>query len=67
MSPVYCWYSQLCPTITQVGLKAPAPLLDLPALSHQAGRHHLKLQLRHQPWYRHSLAWPSKVSQTLIV
>ena len=32
-------------TITQVGLKAPNPLLVLPALSHQAGRHHLKLPL----------------------
>ena len=30
-------------TIAQVGLKAPDPLLDLPALSHQAGKHHLKL------------------------
>ena len=41
-------------TITQVGLKACDPLLNLPALSHQAGRHHLKLQPRHQPRYRHS-------------
>ena len=54
-------------TITQVGLKAPDPLLDLPAQSHQAGRHHLKLQLRHKPWYGHSLAGLSKVSQTLLV
>ena len=51
-------------TITQVGLKAPDPLLDLPALSHKTGRHHPKLQLQHQPWYVHSLAWLSKVSQT---
>ena len=43
-------------TISQVGLKAPNPLLNLPTLSHQAGRHHLKLQLRHQPLYVHSLA-----------
>ena len=56
-----------CLTITQVGLKAPDPFLDLPALSHQAGRHHLKLQLRHQPWYVHSLAGLSQVSQTLLV
>ena len=54
-------------TITQVGLSAPNPLLDLPALSHQAGRHHLKLQLRHQPWYGHSLAGLSKVSKILLV
>ena len=46
-----------CLTITQVGLKAPDPLLNLPALSHQAGRHHLKLQVRHQPWYVHSLVY----------
>ena len=37
-------------TIMQDGLKAPDPLLDCPALSHQTGRHDLKLQLRHQPW-----------------
>ena len=37
------------------------------ALSHQAGRHHLKLQLQHQPWYLHSLPGLSKVSQTLLV
>ena len=43
-------------TIPQVGLKAPYPLLDLPALSHQAGRHHLKLQLGDQPLYGHILA-----------
>ena len=43
-------------TILQVGLKAPDPLLDLPDLSHQAERHHLKLQLQHKPWYGHSLA-----------
>ena len=43
-------------TITQAGLKAPNPLLDHPALSHQAGKHHLKLQLRHLLWYGHSLA-----------
>ena len=43
-------------TITQVGLKAPDPLLDLPSLSHQAGRYHLKFQVRHQPQYWHSLA-----------
>ena len=54
-------------TITQVGLKACDPLFELPALSHQAGRHHLKLQLRHKPWYGHSLAGLSKISQTLLV
>ena len=42
--------------------------LNLPALSHQAGRHHLKLQLWHQPWYNgHSLAGLSKVSQTFLL
>ena len=49
------------------GVLCPDPLLDLPALSHQAGGHHLKLQFRHQPWYGHSLAGLSKVSQTLLV
>ena len=56
-----------CFTNRQVGL-------DLPALSHQTGRHHLKLQLGHQPRYGHSylqrhhlnfhLAELLKVSQT---
>ena len=32
-------------TIAQVGLKAPDPLIYLPALAHQAERHHLNLQL----------------------
>ena len=36
-------------TILQVGLNAPDPLLDLPAMSQQAGRPHIKLQLRHKP------------------
>ena len=52
-------------TITQVGMKAPNSLLDHLALSHQAGKHHFKLQLRHQLWYGHSLARISKVSHTL--
>ena len=43
-----------CLTIMQDGLKARNPCLDLPALSHQSGRHHLKLQLGHQPRYGHS-------------
>ena len=43
-----------CLTMMQVGLKAHDPLLHLPALSHQAGRHHLKLQPGHQPRYGHS-------------
>ena len=47
-----------CFTIRQVGLKACNPRLDLPALSHQTGRHHLKLQLGHQPWYWHSYQPP---------
>ena len=34
-------------TKRQVGLKAGNPRLNLPALSHQAGRHHLKIQLGH--------------------
>ena len=54
-------------TITQVGLKAPDPLLNLPVLSHQAGRHHLKLQFQHQPWYGLTLAGLSRVPQTLLV
>ena len=53
-------------TITHVGLKAPDPLLDLPARSYEAGRHHLKLQLRHPLQVGHSKAGLSKVSQTFL-
>ena len=64
---VHALYPRL--TITQLGLKACDPLRELPALSHQAGRHHLKLQTRHQSLYWHSqprqygLRWLKYISQ----
>ena len=66
VSPVHHHSVQAVALLLHVELKAPYPFLDHLALSHQAGKYYLKLQLQHQAWYGQSLAGISKVSQTLL-